>query len=189
MPLSFFSRSHGMVAFGFFNIETDMLLLENLFFFCDRFCRAVVSLDEQSASSTAEAWMEGYRIESPAMIGSLHGAIQGVDLRGFIGEVYRQFPFPLNPQGFRQKPYGERNQALVQAIIGKFAKTEPIHLVSDRKAAVIAVEEYLFEQQRFTELIAYVDQGGYPRWENGIRPGYVATMMEKLRLGNKPTSS
>jgi hypothetical protein len=189
MPLSFLSRSHGMVAFGFFNIETDMLLLENLFFFCDRFCRAVVSLQEQSPSSTAEAWMDGYRIENPALIGSLHGAIQGVDLTGFIGEVYRQFPFPLSPQGFRQKPYGETNQAIVQAIIGKFAKNESIHLTSDQKATVTIIEEFVFGQQRFAELIAYVDQGGYPRWEHGIRPGYVVKMMEKLLLGNKPAVS
>lgn len=33
MPLSFESRSHGPVAFGFFNIESDMLLLERTFFF------------------------------------------------------------------------------------------------------------------------------------------------------------
>jgi hypothetical protein len=32
MPLSFESRSHGPVAFGFFNIESDMLLLERTFF-------------------------------------------------------------------------------------------------------------------------------------------------------------
>ena len=38
MPLSFKSESHGDIAFGFFNIESDMLLLENYFFFADKFC-------------------------------------------------------------------------------------------------------------------------------------------------------
>ena len=33
MPLSFESQSHGQVAFGFFNIASDMLLLERYFFF------------------------------------------------------------------------------------------------------------------------------------------------------------
>ncbi|MGD2186296.1 MAG: hypothetical protein PVI71_09215 [Desulfobacterales bacterium] len=32
MPLAFESLSHGSIAFGFFNIETDMLLLENYFY-------------------------------------------------------------------------------------------------------------------------------------------------------------
>ncbi len=32
MPLSFRSENHGNIAFGFFNIESDMLLLENYFF-------------------------------------------------------------------------------------------------------------------------------------------------------------
>ena len=33
MPLTFDSLSHGKVAFGFFNIESDMLLLDHYFFF------------------------------------------------------------------------------------------------------------------------------------------------------------
>ncbi len=53
MPLAFASRSHGSVAFGFFNIEIDMLLLEDLFFFADRFCRAVVDLLENQTSLTS----------------------------------------------------------------------------------------------------------------------------------------
>ena len=44
MPLAFDSLNHGTIAFGFFNIEIDMLLLENLFFFADRFCGAVAEL-------------------------------------------------------------------------------------------------------------------------------------------------
>ena len=31
MPLSFQSKNYGDIAFGFFNIESDMLLLENLY--------------------------------------------------------------------------------------------------------------------------------------------------------------
>jgi len=38
MPLAFDSSSHGKIAFGFFNIETDMLLLENYFIFATQFC-------------------------------------------------------------------------------------------------------------------------------------------------------
>src|SRR5208283_4103407 len=76
MPLAFHSKSHGVIVFGFFNIEPDMLLLENLFFFADRFCNAVVVLAEQSEETTAGVLMDGYRIKDPAMMGNLHGAIQ-----------------------------------------------------------------------------------------------------------------
>ncbi len=48
MPLAFQSLSHGQIAFGFFNIETDMLLLDIHFFFADDFCRAVRELAEVS---------------------------------------------------------------------------------------------------------------------------------------------
>ncbi len=33
MPISFPSKSHGQIPIGFFNIETDMLLLDRYFFF------------------------------------------------------------------------------------------------------------------------------------------------------------
>jgi hypothetical protein len=41
MPLDFESLSHGTVAFGFFNIESDLLLLERSFFFASEFCELV----------------------------------------------------------------------------------------------------------------------------------------------------
>ncbi|MCA1793126.1 MAG: hypothetical protein LC660_04495 [Desulfobacteraceae bacterium] len=49
MPLSFDSASHGPAAFGFFNIESDMLLLERFFFFCDDFCTWITSLADQAS--------------------------------------------------------------------------------------------------------------------------------------------
>jgi hypothetical protein len=33
----------------------------------------------------------------------------------------------------------------------------------------------------FHELIRYVDQGGYPRWKDEIRPGYVVQMKESTQ--------
>ena len=44
MPLAFESLSHGTVAFGFFNIESDMLLLDRYFFFAGDFCDCVTAL-------------------------------------------------------------------------------------------------------------------------------------------------
>jgi len=37
MPLAFESLSHGTIAFGFFNIASDMLLLEHYFLFATDF--------------------------------------------------------------------------------------------------------------------------------------------------------
>jgi hypothetical protein len=38
MPLAFESMSHGTIAFGFFSIDSDMLLLEQYFLFGSEFC-------------------------------------------------------------------------------------------------------------------------------------------------------
>ena len=35
MPLPFLSRSHGAIAFGFFNIESHLLILDQVFFFAN----------------------------------------------------------------------------------------------------------------------------------------------------------
>jgi len=97
MPLSFSSISHGTVAFGFFNIHTDLLLLENRFFFATEFCAALIRMAEgESAFETA---MEAYLIEDRSRVGDLMGAIQGRVFTGFIGEVYRRFPFPAPRSG------------------------------------------------------------------------------------------
>ena len=186
MPLAFPSTSHGVIAFGFFNIETDMLLLENLFFFADRFCNAVVALAEQSEETEAGVWMDGYRIKAPAMMGDLHGAIHGIDLSGFIGETYRQFPFPSDPRAFKQKPYGKENQFLIRSFVAKYGSEQRISLLWDRKLSTVRVEEFVFAQKDFAQLIAYVDRGGYPRWQGDVRPGYVRTMMAKLAESSSP---
>ena len=55
MPLSFHSLSHGTVAFGFFNIESDMLLLDRYFFFATDFCAHVSDLAESGAPGAYEA--------------------------------------------------------------------------------------------------------------------------------------
>lgn len=41
MPLPFDSLSHGTVAFGFFDIDSDMLLLEECFLFATEFCEYI----------------------------------------------------------------------------------------------------------------------------------------------------
>ena len=172
MPLAFPSRSHGPIAFGFFNIEIDMLLLEHLFFFADRFCRAVVALSESCASG-----IDGWRIDGRGDIGNLQGAIAGVDLSGFIGATYQRFPFPKEPERFKQNPEGSANRTWAEKLIGQYGQREEILLRRD--AEQITVGEYVFDPTAFSDLISYVDRGGYPRWKDEIRPVYVQEMMKK----------
>ena len=175
MPLAFQSASHGTVAFGYFNIEIDLLLLETRFFTAGRFCGAVVELDRAD-----EAAIEGWRIADPLRIGNLHGAIAGQDLSGFIGATYRRFPFPADPAGFRQSPEGAANNAWAEERIAGFGEAETIALTWDRPARRVSVGELVFDEPDFGELVAYVGRGGYPRWRDEVRPAHVQAMMRAL---------
>jgi len=108
MPLAFKSENHGEIAFGFFNIESDMLLLENYFFFADQFCRWICELAGRNDSAEKHSVVcDGiYYIEKFDDVGDLMGAIHGVRLTGFIGDLYRVFPFPSDPAAFKQNPAG-----------------------------------------------------------------------------------
>jgi hypothetical protein len=179
MPLSFPSISHGTIAFGFFNIESDMLLLQELFFFADRFCEAVVQL----ARDRSESCLEGWRLDDPSRVGDLHGAIAGQHLSGFIGATYRRWPFPQRPEGFKQNPDGHQTQQEVQEMIATFG--EPAQISLGWEGQTISVDAYRFDQQAFSLLVGYADRGGYPRWRNEVRPPYVQIMMEQLaKLGS-----
>ena len=175
MPLAFESESHGTVAFGFFNIESDMLLLERLFFFAHHFCEAVTAL----AAGQATADLPGWRLPNSAAVGDLHGAIAGVRLSGFIGATYRRWPFPPRPEDFKQSPRGDGNRDAVRALIAPFG--DPETLAVRRSGASLAIAEYRFDEPAFERLVAYVDQGGYPRWRDEIRPGYVQRLREAWR--------
>ncbi|MCU0605711.1 MAG: hypothetical protein MUC33_24000 [Desulfobacterales bacterium] len=154
MPLAFESLSHGTVAFGFFNIESDLLLLDRTFFFAADFCSLIITMAAGDSESCLlkPAWL----IEPPAAIGDLMGAIEGTRYTGFIGEVYQRFPFPEEPSGFIQKPGGWKTRPILLEPIG----------------------DYRFSRPGFHELLDYVWRGGYPRWENGVRPDYVRHMMQ-----------
>jgi hypothetical protein len=178
MPLAFPSLSHGTIAFGFFNIEIDMLLLEQLFFFADQFCAVVV---DRHRGRGPELPLPGWRIRERGAVGNVNLAIRGVDLAGFIGETYRQFPFPRRPEGFKQKPDGHTNRAWAEAAIPRFGEPEDFRVRVDASTGAIAVAEYVFDPDAFGDLVAYVDRGGYPRWERETRPDYVAAMMAALQ--------
>lgn len=180
MPLAFDSISHGTIAFGFFNIESDMLLLQRHFFFSTHFCDCISRLARQSGASPAETLMPGFTIEDPERVGDLMGAIHGIRFAGFIGEMYRRFPFPDHPDDFRQNPEGHRTQSLVAEMIGGYGNTEKIPVAVHPAAGEVTIGEFRFSRNGFRELIRYVWVGGYPRWKGEILPDCVTAMADDL---------
>ena len=180
MPLAFPSLSHGTVAFGFFNIESDMLLLQQNFFFADHFCRLVLELAAASKQAEAELSLPGWRIDEPGQMGNVNTAIAGVDQSGFIGATYQAYPFPRQQEGFKQKPYGIRNQAEFARLIENFGQSQTHKLHWQGAEQIVTLAGIRFEREAFLQLIHYVDRGGYPRWLNEERPDYVQAMMDGL---------
>jgi len=186
MPLSFSSTTHGNIAFGFFNIESDMLLLDRYFFFADQFCSWMCELaDPETPARPARVEGSVFYIPDSHDIGDLMGAIHGVRFTGFIGEIYRRFPFPEDPLAFKQNPRGDQTRKPVVARIEKFARKEqmPIELCPDGQ---VRIGEYGFDPGVFHLLIQYVWQGGYPRWKEGIRPPCVLEMKTFLQASSHP---
>ncbi len=70
MPLEFESLNHGRIAFGFFNIETDMILLNQYFLFAEDFCQCI-SKASQKNEPIFKTSLEGYLIEHGSDIGNL----------------------------------------------------------------------------------------------------------------------
>ena len=178
MPLAFDTVSHGSVAFGFFNIDSDMLLLEHYFFFATQFCGHISEL-AQGEGPVDGAWSV-YYIQDRGDIGDLMGAIHGINYTGFIGEIYQRFPFPESPADFRQKRDGIKNQGIVESIIKQYARRIEIPFVVDEAQYEVIIGPYRFTVSSFQELIKYVWRGGYPRWKDGERPDYVLAMKEKI---------
>lgn len=180
MPLSFHSKSHGDIAFGFFNIESDMLLLNDYFFFADTFCEWIIEMSQSEDTGLNKVGCHIYQITDPSDIGDLMGAIHGIRFEGFIGEIYKLFPFPKDPQAFKQNPEGYLNQEVVRAQIQEVSNETRIY-IEFRKNREIQIGSYIFDLRVFHELIRYVWQGGYPNWKNGIRPQYVIEMKKNIQ--------
>ena len=180
MPLAFPSLNHGAIAFGFFNIDTDLLLLEHYFLFAGDFCRDLARMALRAQEGSFETSWDGYSIDAPRDIGDLMGAIHGMRFTGFIGEVYKRFPFPPNEEDFKQKPEGRQNREILEKLIAGYSKKGTISVRCDADHESIAVAEYLFSREVFHQLIHYVWLGGYPRWRDGVRPDYVLEMKTNL---------
>ena len=186
MPLEFHSLSHGRIAFGFFNIETDLLLLEKYFFFAHYFCSMVKEMSAMQNHGSNEIGLVGYFIDRPGDVGNLMGAIQGIDLRGFIGQVYKLFPFPQSREEFKQKPDGATNRAVVKELISRWAQSTRIPVEVEARAWRVRIAELLFSRTAFQELVAYVWHGGMPGWQDNIRPDYVIAMKEAISSNTYP---
>jgi len=180
MPLAFESLNRGTVAFGFFNIETDLLLLQQVFLFADDFCGHLVRMTEDIKQEPYETVWEVYSIDDPRKIGDLMAAIHGIRYTGFIGEVYKQFPFPKSEAGFKQKPEGFQNRAWMISLLERWAVSKTVPFRVDRDHETVSIGEYLFTKEVFHQLIQYVWVGGYPRWKDEIRPDYVMQMKGNL---------
>jgi hypothetical protein len=185
MPLAFQSLSHGQIAFGFFNIETDMLLLDIHFFFADNFCRVVRDLARGGSDAAVSVSLDAYTLE-PHRIGNLIGSIHGIDFSGFIGDVYRLYPFPREEDKFRQQPEGSRNRGKIEDIIQKYARPRPIAVRFDPAHATVDIGGYVFDRREFVRLIEYVWMGGYPRWRDGKRPEYVVELKRTIEGSENP---
>jgi hypothetical protein len=180
MPLAFSSLNHGTIAFGFFNIDTDLLLLEHYFLFAGDFCSYLTLIAGQSEKGSFETSWDVYAIDGRQEIGDLMAAIHGVRFTGFIGEVYRRFPFPRNEEDFNQKPEGCMNREALEKMISTYATRKKMLIRGDAENETVAVAEYLFSKEVFHRLIEYVWLGGYPRWRDGVRPDYVVEMKKTL---------
>ena len=181
MPLAFESLSHGTVPFGFFNIDSDMLLLDRYFFFAGDFCDCVTALAGPAARGAM--LRPAYVFSRPGDIGDLMGAIHGIRHTGFIGEVYLRFPFPAEPVNFKQKADGWKTRDIMLGIISHYAVRRDIEIVVTPAASDIQIGDYRFSRAGFHELLKYVWRGGYPRWKNGVRPEYVRHMAEAASKG------
>ncbi|MBU8847992.1 MAG: hypothetical protein KOO64_00510 [Desulfobacterales bacterium] len=180
MPLSFRSESHGNIAFGFFNIESDMLLLENYFFFADDFCKWLCRTAKEDDAGQKRFQYPVYYIADSNDIGDLMGAIHGMRFTGFIGKLYTLFPFPDDPEAFKQNPDGYQTRKVVAAQIESISKKREI-LIEFLKDKQVQIGRYVFDIRVFHELIRYVWQGGYPRWKEEIRPEYAVEMKEAVQ--------
>ncbi|MBI5487066.1 MAG: hypothetical protein HY905_07015 [Deltaproteobacteria bacterium] len=180
MPLAFRSRSHGVVAFGYFNIRTDLLLLDHLFLFTDRFCRGALAVLLPPPGAPPRTEVDGWRIDDPRRLGSLDGAISGRDLHGFLGDSYRRWPFPERRADFRQDPDGERNRQETEALVLRWGTPLDIPLVRRPDDRTVTLGATVFDDDEFLRLVAYVDRGGLPRWRDDRRPDVVADLMRQL---------
>jgi hypothetical protein len=163
-----------------------MILLEHYFLFAQDFCEYISKIAEAPLKETYESTWGIYLIKNNADVGNLMGAIYGIDLRGFIGEVYKIFPFPGEREKFKQNSEGFKTRSLIEKLIQKYGKKTNIQFLIDLKDDKIGIGGYLFNGTSFQELVKYIWLGGSPRWKDGIRPDYVLRMRQMIEPSKSP---
>jgi hypothetical protein len=186
MPLAFRSIDHGVVAFGFFNIDTDLLLLERTLVWGEHFTTALGALAAAAPDALTTTTLPAFRVPPERSLGNVMGAIQGFDRGGFIGAVYDRFPFPEDPAAFRQRPEVAGNRAAITALLEQWAEPSEQTLVHDPGTGLVTVAGITFEAGWFRDLVAYVWRGGYPRWLDERRPQYVVEMRRAIEDSSHP---
>jgi hypothetical protein len=88
MPLSFESISHGAIAFGFFNIDSDMLLLDQHFLFGSEFC---LHIGEMAENVDKDQFKTNWPVFKQKPEGYLNQAV----VREMISGYARQVPLPV----------------------------------------------------------------------------------------------
>jgi hypothetical protein len=131
---------------------------------------------EDERQEPYETPWELHSIKDPGKIGDLMAAIRGTRHIGFIGEVYKRFPFPKRETEFKQKPEGFQNRAWMISLLETWTVSETVRVRVDPQNDTVSIAEYLFTKTVFHQLIQYVWVGGYPRWKDEIRPPYVMKM-------------
>ena len=178
MPIAFNSVSHGEIPIGFFNIDTDMILINNYFVFASDLCNWLSTWAAGKQNIKTEKGF--YVIENPKDIGNLMGAISAEVFTGFIGELYKKFPFPKDIGDFKQKPDGFKNRLVVEKLIQKYANLSNVDIIISKKNETISIGEYGFDRFDFHQILLYLWQGGMPKWRDDEKPGYVLKMMEAV---------
>jgi hypothetical protein len=186
MPLAFQTLNRGTIAFGFFNIDSDLLLLDRIFLFAPEFCDRIGDLADDPGRELFEAEWEVDVIEDPGAVGDLMGAIHNIRYTGFIGEVYRRYPFPPDPGDFHQKPDGYRTREEVREILDRYATRATLAFSADPAGQVVGIGPFRFSRQVFQEIVQYVWLGGYPRWRDMERPDYVSVMKGRIERSGNP---
>ena len=178
MPLGFNSKSHGEIPVGFFNIETDMFLIKNYFVFASDLCEWIQEWSK--GGEDQELDVEMYVFKDHERIGDLMGAIHGVRFTGFIGELYKKYPFPQEKERFKQNPDGWKIRDEVEKLVQDYVQLEAVPIVISKSEGTMAIGEYVFEALDFHQVLMYIWQGGWPRWKGEVQPDYVEKMMKTV---------
>jgi hypothetical protein len=178
MPLGFNTRSHGEIPIGFFNIETDMILIHDKFMFASDLC-AWLS-DWAGGPDDQEHTYPMWVFDDGEKIGDLMGAISGTEFTGFIGELYKKWPFPGERSDFKQNPEGWKTREEVERVIEDLAPVKEVAVRISRDEGTISIGEYVFLPEDFHQVILYIWQGGWPRYRDDVKPGYVSEMMKAV---------